>query len=106
MANIGLSAILKAGLAHVALKVGAPVLGITYYGAEGLGAFKVQAGEPPERSQRPRDVLRLGARARGTVWWISARRQARGYLGVGRIHVDQEEPCHEPARAKLPLTGL
>jgi len=29
--------------------VGAPVLGITYYGAEGLGAFRVQAGQPPER---------------------------------------------------------
>ena len=29
--------------------VAAPVLGRTYYGAEGYGAFKVQVGEPPER---------------------------------------------------------
>ena len=29
--------------------VGAPVLGITYYGAVGLGAFKLQPGQPPER---------------------------------------------------------
>jgi len=29
--------------------VGAPVLGVTYYGAEGHGAFKLQPGRPAER---------------------------------------------------------
>ena len=31
--------------------VGAPVLGLTYYGAEGLGAFRVRGGHAPERIQ-------------------------------------------------------
>ncbi len=31
--------------------VGAPVLGLTYYGAEGHGAFRVRGGEAPERIQ-------------------------------------------------------
>ena len=29
--------------------VGAPVLGVTYYGAAGVGAFKVRVGQPAER---------------------------------------------------------